>query len=371
MRTFLLLLFLFVSFSDSIADDEVYQGLANLTKVLDLIENNYVDDVDSQELTVSAIKGMLKALDPYTVYLPPDRFKELKIDTYGEFGGIGIELTVKEGELTVIAPIEDTPAHRAGIKSGDKIISIAGQSTKGISSYEAAMLLRGPKDSEVVITIKSVSDQNLRDVKLKREIIRVKSVKSKLVDNDIAYIKLLQFQKKTSKEFVKEFKYLQNKSGNNLEGLIIDLRNNPGGLLDQAVDIADAFLDDGLIVSIKGRSNLQTKDYFADSEVSISSINTVVIVNKGSASASEVLAGALRDTKVARILGVKTFGKGSVQTIVELDDGSGIKLTTARFYTPKGSLINNVGIVPDIIVESAKEGDVQLRRAIELIKHSS
>lgn len=350
-------------------DDEIYRELSNFTKVLDLIENSYVDSVDSKRLTQSAIEGMLSTLDSYSVYLPPDRFKALEIDTYGEFGGIGIELTIKGGKLTVIAPIDNTPAYRAGIKPGDIISSIDGKPTAKMTAFEASELLRGPRNSEVVLTIRRQGENVTKDVKLLREVIKVKSVKSKLINNNIAYIKLLQFQKKTSEDFVKSYKALGNRK--KLKGLILDLRNNPGGLLDQAIDIGDAFIGDGVIVSVKGRNPLQTKDYYANQQTAFPIISTVVLVNKGSASASEVLAGALKDRKVAKILGEKTFGKGSVQTIVELEDGSGVKLTTARFYTPNGTRIDNLGINPDIVVSNTGDEDLQLIRAIEIINHST
>ncbi len=363
--TLILLCFQLPLFASS---DEVYKGLSNFTKVLDLIENNYVDEVESRELTEHAINGMLSTLDPYSVYLTPDNFNELEVDTYGEFGGLGIEVTNRNGMLTIISPIEDTPASRAGIKSGDVITAINGKNVRGLSSSEAIRQLRGPVGSEVLLSIRSEGEKEPRDVRLKREVVKIRSVRGELLDGNIAYIKVLQFQKNSRDDFINSYNKLSKKSGNNLNGLIIDLRNNPGGLLDQAVLMADDFIDDGVIVSIRGRSIDQSKEYFANNNFNIDSKYTVVLVNEGSASASEVLAGALKDTGTATIVGSNTFGKGSVQAIIKLDDGSGVKLTTARFFTPKGSAINKVGVMPDIVVKNSKKNkDTQLKRAIELV----
>ena len=362
----IVLLTLFSQYSS--ANEDIYKGLSNLTRVLDLIENNYVDEVNSRDLTDSAIKGMLTNLDPYSVYLPPEQFKELEIDTYGEFGGLGIEVTDKNGRLTVITAIEDTPASRAGMKPGDIIVSVDGKATKGMNSFELVKTLRGPVGSEVTLKVYTPTSGKSADYTLKREKIKVHSVKQELLDGNIAYIKLLQFQKSSREDFLTSYKQLNGQSGNNLQGLILDLRNNPGGLLDQAIEIADDFIDDGLIVSIKGRNYNQSKDYYANRNSKIDMDNMVILVNKGSASASEVLAGALKDHRVGKVIGEKTFGKGSVQAIIELDDGSGVKLTTARFYTPNGNIINNVGINPDISVKNKNKKDRQLESAIEIIK---
>ena len=350
------------------ANEDTYKGLSNLTKVLDLIENNYVDEVNSRELTDDAIKGMLTNLDPYSVYLPPEQFKELEIDTYGEFGGLGIEVTDKNGKLTIITAIEDTPASRVGIKSGDIIVSVDGEPTEGMNSFEVVKTLRGPVGSEVTLEILSTATGKTSEYSLKREKIKVNSVKQELLDDNIGYIKLLQFQKNSREDFLNSYTLLNKKSGDELQGLIIDLRNNPGGLLDQAIEIADDFMNDGLIVSVKGRNYNQSKDYYANSTKKIEIDNTVIIVNRGSASASEVLAGALKDHRIAKVVGEQTFGKGSVQAIIELDDGSGVKLTTAKFYTPNGTIINNIGIIPDIAVKNKNKKDKQLESAIEIIK---
>jgi len=370
-RWSVIVLILYFAFTGSASEEEAtYEGLSNFTRVLDLIERNYVDNVDSEKLAISAIEGMLKTLDPYSAYLTPERYKELEIGTSGEFGGVGIEISVENDLLTVITPIEGSPAAKAGIKPGDLIIAIDGKSTQGLSVDEAVKSLRGPKGSAVKITIQSQGDKNPREVVLVRDIIYVKSVNSKLLDGRIGYIKLSQFQEKTSEELVKAIEELESGDRGELNGLILDLRNNPGGLLTQAVEVADEFIDEGLIVSVKGRVEDQSTEYYATKKDNTPGYPIIILVNKGSASASEVVAEALQDKKRAIILGTKTFGKGSVQSIIKLEDGSGLKLTTAKFYAPSGRSINQVGVIPDVIVEDSQGKDLQLERAKELIKFS-
>jgi len=370
-RWSVIVLILYFAFTGSASEEEAtYEGLSNFTRVLDLIERNYVDNVDSEKLAISAIEGMLKTLDPYSAYLTPERYKELEIGTSGEFGGVGIEISVENDLLTVITPIEGSPAAKAGIKPGDLIIAIDGKSTQGLSVDEAVKSLRGPKGSAVKITIQSQGDKNPREVVLVRDIIYVKSVNSKLLDGRIGYIKLSQFQEKTSEELVKAIEELESGNRGELNGLILDLRNNPGGLLTQAVEVADEFIDEGLIVSVKGRVEDQSTEYYATKKDNTPGYPIIILVNKGSASASEVVAEALQDKKRAIILGTKTFGKGSVQSIIKLEDGSGLKLTTAKFYAPSGRSINQVGVIPDVIVEDSQGKDLQLERAKELIKFS-
>ncbi len=367
--TFVLLLVL--SFTVGVvADDATYQGLSNFTRVLDLVERNYVEEVNSEELTNSAIDGMLKTLDPYSAYLSPDRYRELEIGTSGEFGGVGMEVTVEEGVLTVIAPIEGTPAEKAGIKPRDQILEIEGKSTEGIDVQEAVKLLRGPKGSPVNITIKREGEDAPRVVTLVRDKIVVKSVKAELLDNGIGYIRLTQFQDHTAQDLRAAVEQLTVQNGKDLRGLVLDLRNNPGGLLSEAIDVVDEFIDNGLIVSVKGRAADQTREYYATKKGSFQTFPLVVIVNEGSASASEVVAEALQDSHRATILGTKTFGKGSVQTIIKLEDGSGLKLTTAKFYAPSGRSINEVGVTPDITVEITEQDktDKQLESAINILK---
>jgi carboxyl-terminal processing protease len=367
--TIILILF-FISTGRIWADEDEanYKGLSNFTRVLDLIERNYVDNVDAQKLTTSAIEGMMKTLDPYSAYLSPERYRELEIGTSGEFGGVGMEVTVENGMLTVITPIEDTPAAKAGIKPGDQIIAIDGKPTQGMIADEAVKILRGPKGSPVKITVKEKGSETSRDVTLIREIIHVKSVESKLLDNSVGYVKLAQFQEKTSDELAKAIEKMESKNKGILKGLILDLRNNPGGLLTEAVEVADQFVNEGLIVRVKGRVEDQSTEYYATKKENFHNYPLVVLVNKGSASASEVVAEALQDDKRAVILGTKTFGKGSVQTIIRLEDGSGLKLTTAKFYAPSGRSISQIGVTPDVVVENGKTGDAQLERAVELIR---
>ena len=366
----IILLFVLISpVSASPEDEGVYKGLSNFTKVLDLIERNYVDKVDSEELTNNAIEGMLKTLDPYSAYLSPERYKELEIGTSGEFGGVGMEVAVENGVLKVISPIEGSPADIAGVKPGDLITEIDGKSTRGMVVYDAVKLLRGPKGSNVTITI-TREGEGSKDITLTRDVIHIKSVRYKLLDDGIGYIKVSQFQENVSDELTDALSKLELDNGGSLRGLVLDLRNNPGGLLDEAIKITDEFIDKGLIVSVRGRTSDQSKEYYATKGESKRDLSLVVLVNKGSASASEVVAEALQDSNRATIVGSKTFGKGSVQTIIQLDDGSGLKLTTAKFYAPSGRSISDVGVTPDIIVEDDEHADVQIKRAVEILKLS-
>lgn len=370
MKRISLVLLLLLSFAiGAAADDATYQGLSNFTRVLDLVERNYVEEVDSTELTNSAIDGMLKTLDPYSAYLSPERYRELEIGTSGEFGGVGMEVTVEEGVLTVIAPIEGTPAERAGIKPRDQILAIEGQSTEGMVVQEAVKLLRGPRGTPVKITIKREGEESPRDITLVRDKVVVKSVRPELLDNNIGYLRLTQFQDHTAQELRAGIEQLEAENGKPLKGLVLDLRNNPGGLLAEAIDVVDEFIDNGLIVSVRGRAADQTREYYATKKGTFQKFPIVVIVNEGSASASEVVAEALQDSHRATILGTKTFGKGSVQTIIKLEDGSGLKLTTAKFYAPSGRSINKVGVTPDITVENTEDADKQLESAINILKN--
>jgi carboxyl-terminal processing protease len=371
MKRLVLILAIFLVLSAGVrADEAVYQGLSNFTRVLDLIERNYVEEVDSEELTESAIEGMLRTLDPYSAYLTPERFRELEIGTSGEFGGVGMEVTVENGVLTVITPIEGTPAERAGIKPRDQILEVEGKPTKGLIVQEVVKLLRGPRGSTVNVTVKSEGDKEPRVVTLTRDKIVVKSVKPELLPDGIAYIKLSQFQDNTSYELKQALTQLESSNNGNLQGIVLDLRNNPGGLLSEAISVVDEFVDDGLIVSVKGRYDGQSRDHYATKNGDYEEQPIVVIVNDGSASASEVVAEALQDSKRATILGTNTFGKGSVQTIIKLEDGAGLKLTTAKFYAPSGRSINEVGVTPDIVVENEEDTDKQLESAVNILKTS-
>jgi carboxyl-terminal processing protease len=331
-----------------------YTQIKTFAESLTLVKKNYVEEVDEKELVYGAIRGMLSSLDPHSSFLPPEAFKEMQIDTKGEFGGLGIQIGIKDKVLTIIAPIEDTPAYRAGVKAGDKIIKINGESTKDITLHEAVTKLRGPKGTSVTITIIREGLEKPKDITIVRDIIKLKSVKSKIVDEGIGYIKLTQFQEKTASDLKKALKDLTEKG---INALILDLRNNPGGLLKGAVDVASQFLPPGkLVVYIKGRSGDKTEFRTQNSD-RYYDYPMIVLVNEGSASASEIVAGAMQDWGKAVILGTQTFGKGSVQTVMPLSDGSALRLTTARYYTPKGRSIQTTGITPDIVVKpKIKEG---------------
>jgi len=365
-----LLIFTFNIANVKADNDDVYQGLSNFTRVLDLIQRNYVENVDGQELTNKAIQGMLQSLDPYSAYLSPERYRDLEIGTSGEFGGVGMEVTTENGYLKVITPIEGGPAEKAGIKPKDLIIEIEGESTKGMVVQEAVNVLRGPKGSPVNITVEREGVSQPLKITLIRDKITVKSVKYRMLDNQIGYIKLSQFQEASSKELRNALSELESQNGKKLRGVVLDLRNNPGGLLGEAIEIVDEFIDQGLIVSVRGRTEGQTREYYATKNGEFQEYPIVVIVNDGSASASEVVAEALQDNNRATILGTNTFGKGSVQTIIRLEDGSGLKLTTAKFYAPSGRSISEIGVTPDVIVENDDSKDKQLDTAVEILKSS-
>ena len=341
------------------ADEEVgfpsegksnYESLKVFSEVLSLIESTYVEKVSSEKLIEGAIHGLVKTLDPHTSYLPPDAYQEMKVQTSGKFGGLGIEVSMRDGILTVISPIDGTPAFEAGIQAKDKIIKIENDSTLDMSLNDAVSRLRGEVGSPVNITI-------LRDrlkapllVKIVRDIIKVQSVKKKVYHSDIGYIKIRSFSKNTSSDLDKALSYLRNK---NITKLILDVRNNPGGLLNQAVEVSDRFLgNENLIVYTKGRMEDQNSRFTTHDKIKHVDYPMIILVNGGSASASEIVAGALQDLGRAVILGTPTFGKGSVQTIMPLSDGSALRLTTARYYTPSGKIIQENGIIPDIVIEN-------------------
>ncbi len=334
----------------SAGTQDTYKNLETFSNVLSLIQKNYVEEVDSEEVIDGAIKGMLTTLDPHSSFMKPDDFKELQIETKGSFSGIGIEITIKDNMLTVVSPIEGTPADKEGLKANDKIIKIEGELTKDLTLVEAVKKLRGPKGTKVTISIHREGWHELKDITIVRNVIPLISVKSKILEPGYGYIRINNFQNKTTTDFKKNLKKLE--EDGELKGLIFDLRNNPGGLLDQAVQISDIFLDSGMIVSTRGRLKEQNMEFKAHSGSRNYSFPLIVMVNEGSASASEIVAGALQDHKRAIILGAQTFGKGSVQTVVPMPDGSGLRLTTARYYTPSGRSIQATGITPDIMVET-------------------
>jgi carboxyl-terminal processing protease len=332
------------------APKDSYEGLETFTNILSIVQKNYVDDVQTKQLIEGAVNGMLVSLDPHSAYLTPELYKELQVETKGSFGGLGIEITNKSGMLTVVAPIEDTPAYRAGIRSGDIILKIDGEFTKDMSLVEAVKRMRGKPDTKVRLTIKRENPSQLFDTTLTREIIKIQSVKAKPLEKGYGYLRVTQFQERTDDDLEHAIKQLEKENGG-LQGVVLDLRNNPGGLLTQAVKVADMFLDAGLIVYTDGRLDNQKQKYFAHKPGTYSDFPMVVLVNGGSASASEIVAGALQDHKRALVLGTTTFGKGSVQTILPLDESSALRLTTARYFTPNGRSIQATGIVPDITMD--------------------
>jgi carboxyl-terminal processing protease len=367
-----------------------YEDLKIFTEVLSYVEANYVDEVEPEKLVQGAIRGMLRALDAHSSYMPRDVYREMQVETEGQFGGLGIEITIRDEILTVVSPIEGTPAFRAGIQAGDKIVTVEGESTKDMSLIEAVKLLRGPIDTSVTIGVFREGFKEPKDFSLTRAVIQIKSVRSKMLPESIGYIKLRSFHKNTSEELDEA---LLDFDERHISALVLDLRNNPGGLLEQAIAVTDEFIEGGqLIVYTKGRLANQNMKGYSKTQGSHPNVPLVILVNGGSASASEIVAGALQDLKRATIIGTKTFGKGSVQTIIPLSDGSGLRLTTAKYYTPKGRMIHEKGIIPDVIVEEPKpetaegeespsepnrptglpeddlSGDPQLQKAVDLLK---
>jgi carboxyl-terminal processing protease len=337
------------------AEGEGYEELRVFSEAFSLVRKNYVEEAKPKDLVYGAIKGMLSSLDPHSGFLNPEAYKEMQAETKGEFGGIGIQIGIKDGMLTVIAPIEDTPAYKAGIKAGDKVIKINNEYTKDMGLHDAVSKMRGMPKTLVTITILREGWKETKDFSIVRELIKIKSVKSRLLEEEIGYIKISQFQEQTAADLSAALEKL---SQEKMNALILDLRNNPGGLLNSAVNVAGRFLPpDKLVVYIKGRKGERT-EYLTEKDGTTYEMPMIVLVNEGSASASEIVAGALKDWNRAVILGAKTFGKGSVQSVIPLSDGSGLRLTTAVYFTPKGTSIQATGIVPDIVVklESKEKG---------------
>ena len=333
------------------ADTETYRQLNMLGDVFERVRAEYVEEVEDSVLIEAAIQGMLSSLDPHSTFLNAKSYGDMQVQTKGEFGGLGIEVTMEGGVVKVVSPIDDTPAHRAGIKPGDLIIGIDGEQVFGLTLGEAVDRMRGPVKSEIVVTVKRESIEQPFDVTIVRDVIRIKSVKSK-AEGNVAFVRITSFNEQTDRGLDKAMKELAEEIGDELQGVVIDLRNNPGGLLDQAIAVADAFLEKGEIVSTRGRGSRGGQRFNARGGDLAQGLPIVVLINSGSASASEIVAGALQDHKRAIILGTRSFGKGSVQTIIPLPGDAAMRLTTARYYTPSGRSIQATGIEPDIFVEA-------------------
>ena len=360
-----------------------YEQLKLFTEVLSIVQNQYVDEVAPKELIYSAIKGTLRGLDPHSSFLDPDSYREMQVETTGSFGGLGIEITLRDDILTVVSPIDGTPAYRAGLQTGDRIVKIDGLSTKDMQLQDAVKRMRGRPGTKVTITVVREGWTEPKDVEIVREQIRVHSVRTADLGGGVAYVKLRQFQEQTPGDLAAA---LDKASKAGMKALLLDLRGNPGGLLTAAVEVTEEFVEDGkLVVYTEGRVRNQNMRFSANAKKSYPRLPMVVLVNQGSASASEIVAGALQDWGRAIVVGTQTFGKGSVQTIIPLSDGSGLRLTTAKYFTPKGRSIHGKGITPDIIVELPKEPatrdrnppldpmedlkkDIQVQRALDVIK---
>tara|TARA_B100000575_G_scaffold210176_1_gene171282 strand:+ start:2343 stop:3488 length:1146 start_codon:yes stop_codon:yes gene_type:complete len=357
------------------ANEKLYNKIDLFGEVLEKVKDEYVDEIDQSEVMDSAINGVLQSLDPYSAYMSPELFKSMQTESKGEFGGLGIEIGMEAGVVKVIAPIADTPAEKAGVKAGDYIVRINDEQVQGKSLMEAVKLMRGPVGTSIELTIRRRNVKKSLTFNIKRQIIEIKSVEAKLLGNkkNIGYVRLKSFNENSDKQFFKKIRKFE--SGNKLIGYIIDLRNNPGGLLSQAISITDFFLNDGEIVSTKGRKVSETRKFFARMGDGVKGKPVVVLINNGSASASEIFAGALKDHKRAIIIGENSYGKGSVQSVIPLQNGGGIRLTISKYYLPSGKSISEVGVSPDIIVKESgenfllnTESDNQLNYAVRLFQ---
>ena len=354
------------------AETDIYQKIDLFGEVLEKINKEYVDEINQSESMDSAINGLLQSLDPYSAYMSPEIFNEMQTETSGEFGGLGIEVGMESGVVKVISPIDDTPASRAGIKAGDYIVKIDNIQVQGKSLSEAVDLMRGPVGSGIELTIRRRGEKKALTFKIIREVIQIQSVKSELLEKDIGYIRLTSFNENSGKQVEKNIKDLE--KNNNIKSYILDLRNNPGGLLSQAIKISDFFLDNGEIVSTKSRKAFENRKWFANEGDLTKGKTLIVLINYGSASASEIVAGALKDHKRAILLGENSYGKGSVQSIIPLKNNGAIRLTVAKYYLPSGKSISEVGVSPDIEISEGSddfriktETDNQLNYAIKLL----
>jgi len=370
----IIILFLFNSANESIADnsDKLYKKIDLFSEVLETIQDEYVDEIDQADVMDSAIDGILQSLDPYSSYMNPELFKEMKTETSGKFGGLGIEVSMESGVVKVISPIDDTPAAKAGIKSGDYIVKINDDQVQGKTLMEAVNLMRGPVGTSIELTVRRKGEKKAINFEIIREIIEIKSVVSKVIEKKVGYLRLRAFNDNSDDQLKKQISKLEKQ--NKLTGYILDLRNNPGGLLSQAVKISDFFLHDGEIVSTRGRKSRENRKFFAKKGDKIDGKPLIVLINNGSASASEIVAGALQDQKRAILLGETTYGKGSVQSIIPLRNNGAIRLTISKYYLPSGKSISEVGVSPDIQISEEgdkfvinSETDNQLNYAIKLI----
>ena len=371
-KIYLIIIFYLVS-TISYAKNELYEKIDLFGEVIENIKKDYVDEVDQSEMMNSAINGVLQSLDPYSAYMSPELFKEMQTDTRGEFGGLGIEIGMEAGVVKVISPIDDTPADRAGIKAGDYIVKIGDEQVQGKSLMEAVKMMRGAVGTSVNLTVRRKNIKKPLEFKIVRRVIEVKSVSSEVISKkkNIGYVRLKSFNENSDNQFLNSIKKFEKNV--NIIGYVIDLRNNPGGLLTQAINITDFFLNDGEIVSTKGRKISETRKFFAKKGDETKGKPVIVLINNGSASASEILAGALKDHKRAIIIGENSYGKGSVQSIIPLRNGGGMRLTISKYYLPSGKSISEVGVTPDILVEEngdnfkiKSENDNQLNYAIKL-----
>ena len=374
MKIFIIFIFSFLFLNKAIAevDKTIYEKIDLFSEVLEKINEEYVDEVNQSEVMDAAIDGVLQSLDPYSSYMTPKMFEEMRTETSGEFGGLGIEVGMEAGVVKVISPIDDTPAAKAGVKAGDYIVKINNNQVQGKSLTEAVELMRGPVGSDIEITVRRRGVKKAIIFKITREIIEIKSVRSKYIDDSIAYLRLTSFNENSAEQIREKIKKYNKKK--NLKGYIFDLRNNPGGLLSQAIEISDFFLENGEIVSTKGRMNKENRKWFAKKGDLIKGKPLIIMTNYGSASASEIVAGALKDHKRAIIVGEHTYGKGSVQSIIPLKNRGAIRLTISKYYLPSGKSISDVGVSPDIKVEESSENflidtetDNQLNFAIKLL----
>jgi len=370
---FYIILFLNFTFTNSYSNNKLYEKIDLFGEVIEKIKKDYVDDVNESKMMDSAINGVLQSLDPYSAYMSPELFNEMQTDTRGEFGGLGIEIGMESGVVKVISPIDDTPAEKAGIKAGDYIVKIGNEQVQGKSLMEAVKLMRGPVGTSIKLTIRRKNVKKPLEFKITRKIIEIKSVNSEILGDkkNLGYIRLKSFNENSDKQFLGIVKKFEKDS--KINGYILDLRNNPGGLLTQAINITDFFLDDGEIVSTKGRKASETRKFFARKGDQIKGKPIIVLINNGSASASEIFAGALKDHKRAIILGENSYGKGSVQSIIPLRNGGGMRLTISKYYLPSGDSISEVGVTPDIVVEEKgddfkinSKSDNQLNYALKL-----